>query len=1179
MDSEQLRQFVSQPRETAKIDFKIEPYKIYEPKPPVPAEVQKWADVKEQQWAELVKDILALTNGNIGTAEETAYLIIGADDKLKPDGTPKLRDVGDVTPSRKEIYEKVNAYCQPRLPALYCETVQLEGKRLLVISIPPSPYLHRLFKQLKTPKKEFSPHTVLVRRGDGEEIYEASPEEQRAIEKEKKALDLARTDAKRDQKIHSTIVIKPGAFGHHQELEQLRQSVRQYHKIIDHEQVYCCPYKAEDLDRGVLEAFRQVDLEDAICELTDEELLYNAGALDRDDSGNYSFTKVGFLFFAANPQRILSWSYIRLLRFATNFGEERGLPTFERHFSGSLTKQIRDIRTFFQESGFFKTYSRRNPAGGGFIDEAEYPPIAVDEAIVNAVAHRDYTITLPIECEYYKDTFIVRNSGRIIQRDGDVPDHFSLDHTVLVPTPRNPTLIKWLQRMKDQRGKSFILALGEGTKRMYKEMVNLELPAPDYRVSAAQTKVTLFSRADEREAALQADAAVKVTEFANLFPITFVLKEEQKSNTEYRRQFEQGIMSSLRDTLVAHGWYIDNFKFSRFTAHRQKSHVPLPSEVNSVVRFYPAYEFQLRRYWGNYYLCIDYTLQVRNICSVAVLLSLLKPNELVGKIAVAQWNGWYMGRVTSVNLEWSRVYFFEFDKEEQVASTQVIPSLRRTLIQQVLSARSIYFDLPQAIKKHSLSLEPNAARTRAEKMQAVARELVQVIFPLLVDGVKVGLQPTPTPLSRQGTVGTGLLVKTLTEPSVEFNQGRSSTDIRDGITRFGAFDNSPKTLELVPFCTSELRASMVSLIERLKIGKYKYRGAERTFSTRFTYNSIITIPTIDLALGECKRLLDEHSDWIGNERLNRLFLVHTPENGYASDDETSPYYRIKRFLLEKGIPCQMVDTSTLQNPDWKDLNLALNIIAKCGVTPWVLPDALPDADFFVGLSYTQSRQIGSQRLMGYANVFNNYGRWEFYSGNTETFAYDERTNYFRLLIQQTLERLNLQETPHIYFHYSAKFSREDRDAILEAARSIRPQGTYSFIWINGHHNVRLYDSRVETDGSLSRGSYVITSPNQIYLSTTGYNLYRKVLGTPQVLEVNAWTGHPENAPNSPPDLKALAVQILSLTKLNWASTDSLCAEPITTKYAGDIAYLTDAFLRQDSSFRLHKALEKTPWFL
>ncbi len=153
----------------------------------------------------------------------------------------------------------------------------------------------------------------------------------------------------------------------------------------------------------------------------------------------------------------------------------------------------------------------------------------------------------------------------------------------------------------------------------------------------------------------------------------------------------------------------------------------------------------------------------------------------------------------------------------------------------------------------------------------------------------------------------------------------------------------------------------------------------------------------------------------------------------------------------------MVDSPTLKNQDYKDLNLALNIVAKCGVIPWVLPDAIPDADFFVGLSYTQNIQKSQNRLMGYANVFNNYGRWKFYSGNTETFPYEKRTEYFRELTLQTLNRLELSETPNIYFHYSAKFSKEDRKAILEAARSVKPKGTYSFVWINRHHNIRLYD--------------------------------------------------------------------------------------------------------------------------
>jgi len=131
--------------------------------------------------------------------------------------------------------------------------------------------------------------------------------------------------------------------------------------------------------------------------------------------------------------------------------------------------------------------------------------------------------------------------------------------------------------------------------------------------------------------------------------------------------------------------------------------------------------------------------------------------------------------------------------------------------------------------------------------------------------------------------------------------------------------------------------------------------------------------------------------------------------------------------------------------------------------------------------------------------------------------------------------------------------------MLKAARRIRPKGVYSFIWVNTHHDVRFFDKRPETNGSLRRGSYAIASPRRIYLSTTGYNPYRKVLGTPIVLELNADTYYSPNLPQSDPDLKTLAIQILSLTKLNWSSSDSLIAEPISTKYAGDIAYLTAAF--------------------
>lgn len=87
------------------------------------------------------------------------------------------------------------------------------------------------------------------------------------------------------------------------------------------------------------------------------------------------------------------------------------------------------------------------------------------------------------------------------------------------------------------------------------------------------------------------------------------------------------------------------------------------------------------------------------------------------------------------------------------------------------------------------------------------------------------------------------------------------------------------------------------------------------------------------------------------------------------------------------------------------------------------------------------------------------------------------------------------------------------------------------------------------------------------------------MGTPRPIEISAKHYPPSAATSIEYDARTLALQVLSLTKLNWASTDSFTAEPITVKYAGNIAYLTAAFLRQREPFQLHRVLERTPWFI
>jgi predicted HTH transcriptional regulator len=960
--------------------------------------------------------------------------------------------------------------------------------------------------------------------------------------------------------------------------QEMRERVRIRKGIVDFERSFCCPFDAEDLAEDVVAEFRKVFHPSSTANFSADRLLYEAGAIVRRD-GEYWFTHAGLLFFASNPQRVMPQSYIRLLRFGVPSEKfrDRGMSTFEHQFTGPLTGQIRAARTFFRESAFFKRYQRRNP-NGGFIEELELPFTAVDEAIVNAVAHRDYRTGLPIECESYTDAFIVKNPGRVLQRNNDLPDEFSLAEVRLDSMPRNAQLLEWLKLMKDPEGRSFVQAISEGTKQILKDMTGLDLPAPLYHLAENETLIKLESRAEEREAAFLAASQIKSTEFGNLFLLRLRQGDRPLTRDGFRLRYRE-LVANLRDALAANNWFIDRSEFSRILAHRRGIDLDIPRAAKNILRLYPAYEFQIREYFGSLYLCLDYKCHVLNVQKLSALAQQLPRESLIGRRCVAEKGGWRDGRIIGFSPEFSTVRFFDTESEEKLSTDSVIPSCSLSMLEVTLKRAGISFDLSGAIKKHSMASHPGASRERVEKVAEMIRYLAGSIFPIQCSDIEIGLTTEPVQLLEQGkATERSFPVHRLAEPTVEFRQRHSSQDVRAGITEYGAYDADPHSIELVPVCLHEMRRSMEQLIERLKTGKYKYRGAERTFSTKFTYASIVTVDQLGDTYSEIDRLLTEHPDWQGDPHLRRIFLVHSPEQGYALDDHASPYYVVKRLLLERGIPCQMVDTPTLLSPDWKDLNLALNVTAKCGITPWVLPDAIPDADFFVGLSYTQSSD--GQRIMGFANVFSNYGKWEFYSGNTSYFKFQDRTEHLARLVEETLSKLQgLPPTPRIIFHYSAKLAKADRDSILAAARRVIARGTFVFVWINSHHNVRWYDNRPETDGSLRRGSYVEASDKQIYLSTTGSNPFRRSMGTPRPLELSAWVRRPEGLPKVSPDLRVLAVQVLNLTKLNWASTDSFCGEPITLKYAGDIAYLTAAFLRQSEPFNLHPVLERTPWFI
>ena len=134
--------------------------------------------------------------------------------------------------------------------------------------------------------------------------------------------------------------------------------------------------------------------------------LFARGCLTRTGSGPVP-TYAGVLLFGRQPQRFLRNAEITLVRYA---GPRMGDEFLRHDATGALPEQIR------QAEAFVTANMRRGMRLTGFTrqETAEYPLGVVREAIVNAVAHRDYAIRGDdIRVLMFSDHMEVYSPGRL----------------------------------------------------------------------------------------------------------------------------------------------------------------------------------------------------------------------------------------------------------------------------------------------------------------------------------------------------------------------------------------------------------------------------------------------------------------------------------------------------------------------------------------------------------------------------------------------------------------------------------------------------------------------------------------------------------------------------------------------------------------------------------------------
>jgi predicted HTH transcriptional regulator len=234
----------------------------------------------------------------------------------------------------------------------------------------------------------------------------------------------------------------------------------------------------EDLDRKALQRFF-----DRPPEIPWADLLRNTRILVTDESGVDRPTVAGLLAFGRAPRQHLPSACIE----AAVYSGERLSSDDLVHadaIEGSAASQIDDAVAFVER---FMLKPARKPAGR--VDHPQYTMGAVHEALVNAVAHRDYSISGS------KIRLFLFANRLELYSPGDLPNTITLENMPFRVFTRNQLLVGFLSKMTSRKtGRAFLESRGEGVRRILQESEQHSGRRPEYRLLGQELLLTVWAK-------------------------------------------------------------------------------------------------------------------------------------------------------------------------------------------------------------------------------------------------------------------------------------------------------------------------------------------------------------------------------------------------------------------------------------------------------------------------------------------------------------------------------------------------------------------------------------------------------------------------------------------------------------------------------------------------------------
>ncbi len=240
--------------------------------------------------------------------------------------------------------------------------------------------------------------------------------------------------------------------------------------------------------RDCLEKRRWEKFKTPLSPDNDEEFLLKLRLLVQDEDGKICPSVSGLLMASEQPDEFITNAFVQAVAYR---GTERNAAyqLDARDIVGPLDVQIADACRFVEKN--MKVYALKEPARR---DIPHYAMQAVFEALVNAVAHRDYSIqSSKVRLHMFSDRLEIFSPGTI-------PNTMTIESLPLRQAARNELLTSLLARcampFEDYPGdRRFLMdKRGEGVPIILSESEKLSGRLPKYRlIDDSELMLTIFA--------------------------------------------------------------------------------------------------------------------------------------------------------------------------------------------------------------------------------------------------------------------------------------------------------------------------------------------------------------------------------------------------------------------------------------------------------------------------------------------------------------------------------------------------------------------------------------------------------------------------------------------------------------------------------------------------------------